>query len=315
MSTIERSSLRWVGCGKTALLGWTAPAREALEEVFIANGGADYLLETSPPPQERSDGEDALGWDELSFLMGEDGGPGERSGLYKLAERENLGTLVLPPVVSGAAGLLEDFALQHPRLLVCCSVATDPATAELPRPVLRRPLPNILLLKNTPPGESVAAALAGYLYSRDFFPLRTPSEVERSRLGIRSGVGLEKDRFPFCGELRGLVAWRRWQGLYRSLDEGTRWTVFEFASESMVRRLERELRAFLHSLGVDGFLPFRNGFDLEVAMEGSGLDTDEADERRLSIEVRARLDSGAGVAVERVFSPAPGEVEIEEATI
>ena len=43
MSTIERSSLRWVGCGKTALLGWTAPAREALEEVFIANGGADHL--------------------------------------------------------------------------------------------------------------------------------------------------------------------------------------------------------------------------------------------------------------------------------
>ena len=50
-------------------------------------------------------------------------------------------------------------------------------------------------------------------------------------------------------------------------------------------------------------------------MEGRGLDTDEADERRLSIEVRARLDSGAGVAVERVFSPVPGEVEIEEATI
>ena len=123
MSIIERSSLRWVGCGKTALLGWTDSARDVLVEVFTANGGADYLLESAPPLEERSDGGDALGWDSLSFLMGEDGGPGERSGLYKLAERENLGTLVLPPVAPGAAGLLEDFALQHPRLLVCCPVA------------------------------------------------------------------------------------------------------------------------------------------------------------------------------------------------
>ena len=315
MSTLENASLRWVGCGRTVLLGWTGPGLEALAEAFTCNGGADCLLETALPPVGATGSADVPGRNDLSLLVGEDGGPGERSGLYELVEREKPGTLVLPPVARGAVGLLEDFALQHPRLLVCCPVETGPAAAGVPRPGLRRPLPNLLLLENTPPGEFAAAALAGHLYARDFFPLRTPSAVERSKLGIRSGVGPEEESFPFSGQLRDLASWRRWQGLYRSLDEGTRWVVFEFASESMVRRLERELRAFLYSLGVDGFLPFRKGFDIEVTMEGSEPGTDASEDRRLSIEVRAHLDPGLGIAVEKVLSPAPARVEIEEAVI
>ena len=79
----------------------------------------------------------------------------------------------------------------------------------------------------------------------------------------------------------------------------------------MARRLERELRAFLHSLVIDGFLPFRNGFELEVRWQGSQLPGQDAPERRLSIEVRTSLDPGAGVSVERVIHPSRSTIEVE----
>ena len=79
----------------------------------------------------------------------------------------------------------------------------------------------------------------------------------------------------------------------------------------MARRLERELRAFLHSLVIDGFLPFRNGFELEVKLQGSQLPGQDTPERRLSVEVRTSLDPGAGVSVERVINPSRSKLEME----
>lgn len=322
MSTLDQNSLEWIGCGKTALLALpgsgregTGPQEDALVNDFTASGGVEFILETgSISPAVRGCGE-VPGLDTLSELIGEAGDPGDCSGLYELAGRDEIGTVVLPPVAAEAAGLLEDFALQHPRLLFCCQV---PAEAGLnadgrERAGLRRPLPNLAILETRLPGNSSAAALAGYLEARDFFPLRTPSALDRSNLAIRSGAGREEDSFPFPGELRALVTWRRRQGLRRSLEAGTRWAVFEYASSALLRRVERQTRAFLHSLAVDGFLPFRNGFELKVSMEGRQQGDTDGFDRRLSIGVRTRFDARDGVEVEQVLPAA--SVVVEESTV
>ena len=130
MSTCDQNSLRWVGCGKTALVSLRAPALEdtaaqeaGLVKDFTAGGGVEFILE--PLSLSAGDGylDGVLGQDALAQLVGEPGDPGNCSGLYELAGRDEVGTVVLPPVSSAAIGLLEDFALQHPRLLLCCQVA------------------------------------------------------------------------------------------------------------------------------------------------------------------------------------------------
>jgi hypothetical protein len=268
---------------------------------FTGNGGADYLLEIVSGL-----GEGVLELEAMEKILGEDGGPGERTGLYELAGSGEAGTLVLPPAGSAVIPLLESFALRHPQVLLCCEIPADREDAGL-----LRPLPNLALLGGVPVDGQGAAALAGQLCARDFFPLRTPTSIERPALGLCAAAGKQENRLLSPSALRSLASWRRWQGLYRSLDDGSRWAVFEFASKSMARRLERELRAFLHSLVIDGFLPFRNGFELEVKLEESRLPGQDASEHRLSVEVRTSLDPGAGVSVERVINPSRSKIEME----
>lgn len=308
MPSSEIFSPGWVGCGKTALVvvddslgqGEGSPADSVVRE-FIGNGGTDYLLEIVSGL-----GEDALELEAMDRIMGEDGGPGERTGLYELAGSGEVGTLVLPSVNSAAIPLLERFALRHPQVLLCCEISSDREDAGL-----LRPLPNLALLRGGSVDGQGAAALAGQLCARDFFPLRTPTSIERPGLGLCAVAGMEENSLFSRSALRSLTSWRRWQGLYRSLDDGSRWAVFELASKAMARRLERELRAFLHSLVIDGFLPFRNGFELEVKLQGSKLAGRDVPERRLSVEVRTSLDPGTGVSVERVIDPSRSNLELE----
>ena len=308
MPSSEIFSPGWVGCGKTALVvvddslgqGEGSPADSVVRE-FTGNGGADYLLEIVSGL-----GEGALEFEAMDRIMGEDGGPGERTGLYELAGSGEAGTLVLPPASSTAIPLLERFALRHPQVLLCCEISSGREDAGL-----LRPLPNLALLSGGPVDGQGAAALAGQLCARDFFPLRTPTSIERPGLGLCAAADTQENRLFSRSVLRSLASWRRWQGLYRSLDDGSRWAVFELASRSMARRLERELRAFLHSLVIDGFLPFRNGFELKVKLQGSRLPGQDTPERRLSVEVRTSLDPGAGVSVERVINPSRSTIEVE----
>ena len=319
MSTCDQSSLSWAGCGKTVMVSLQAPALEEtaaqedrLVKDFTAGGGVEFLLESIFLSAEDGYRAGVLGQDALSQLVGEPGDPGDCSGLHELAGRDEVGTVVLPPVSSSAIGLLEDFALQHPGLLFCCQVEGDSGqqAGGTAGTSLRRPLPNLAVLQMPVIGEPSAAHLAGCLEARDFFPLRTPSALERSHLAIRSGIGGEGELLPFPGELRALVTWRRRAGLRRSLEIGTRWIVFEYASEALLRRVERQARAFLHSLAVDGFLPFRKGFELKVALVGETQDGTEGFERKLSIGVRTRLDTCDGVEVEQLLPV--GSVVLEE---
>ena len=308
MPSSEIFSPSWVGCGKTALVvvddllgqGEGSPADSVVRE-FTGNGGADYLLEIVSGL-----GEGALELEAMDRILGEDGGPGERTGLYELAGSGEAGTLVLPSAGSAVIPLLERFALRHPQVLLCCEISSDREEAGL-----LRPLPNLALLSGGSVDGQGAAALAGQLCARDFFPLRTPTSIERPGLGFCGVAGMEENSLFSRSALRSLASWRRWQGLYRSLDDGSRWAVFELASKAMARRLERELRAFLHSLVIDGFLPFRNGFELEVKLQGSKLAGRDVPERRLSVEVRTSLDPGAGVSVERVINPSRSNIELE----
>ena len=308
MPSSEIFSPGWVGCGKTALVvvddslgqGEGSPADSVVRE-FTGNGGADYLLEIVSGL-----GEGALELEAMDRIMGEDGGPGERTGLYELAGSGEAGTLVLPSAGSAVIPLLERFALRHPQVLLCCEISSDREEAGL-----LRPLPNLALLSGGSVDGQGAAALAGQLCARDFFPLRTPTSIERPGLGLCGVAGMEENSLFSRSALRSLASWRRWQGLYRSLDDGSRWAVFELASKAMARRLERELRAFLHSLVIDGFLPFRNGFELEVKLQGSKLAGRDVPERRLSVEVRTSLDPRAGVLVERVINPSRSNIELE----
>jgi len=308
MPSSEIFSPGWVGCGKTALVvvddslgqGEGSPADSVVRE-FTGNGGADYLLEIVSGL-----GEGALELEAMDRILGEDGGPGERTGLYELAGSGEAGTLVLPSASSAVIPLLERFALRHPQVLLCCGISSDRGDAGL-----LRPLPNLALLRGGSVDGRGAAALAGQLCAIDFFPLRTPTSIERPGLGLCGAAGMEENSLFSRSELRSLASWRRWQGLYRSLDDGSRWAVFELASKAMARRLERELRAFLHSLVIDGFLPFRNGFELEVKLQGSKLEGKDVPERRLSVEVRTSLDPGAGFSVERVINPSRSYIEME----
>ncbi len=308
MPSSEIFSPGWVGCGKTALVvvddslgqGEGSPADSVVRE-FTGNGGADYLLEIVSGL-----GEGALELEAMDRILGEDGGPGERTGLYELAGSGEAGTLVLPSAGSAVIPLLERFALRHPQVLLCCEISSDREEAGL-----LRPFPNLALLSGGSVDGQGAAALAGQLCARDFFPLRTPTSIERPGLGLCGVAGMEENSLFSRSALRSLASWRRWQGLYRSLDDGSRWAVFELASKAMARRLERELRAFLHSLVIDGFLPFRNGFELEVKLQGSKLAGRDVPERRLSVEVRTSLDPRAGVLVERVINPSRSNIELE----
>jgi hypothetical protein len=98
----------------------------------------------------------------------------------------------------------------------------------------------------------------GLLETLDFDPagaprtphsLRLPSACpEELRRALEAGV-------PTLGrKLGNLWAWRRWEGLRRSLDLGTRWLLFEVQDRRLRARVEREVTAFLHTLTDAGLL-------------------------------------------------------------
>ena len=60
------------------------------------------------------------------------------------------------------------------------------------------------------------------------------------------------------------MAWRRWEGLRRSIELGSRWPVMELHHPLVWRHVERELRGFLHRLVEYGLVrgPGSGGFQV-----------------------------------------------------
>jgi len=281
MTSTRGERLAWAGPGATVHLRRPAGS--------VDSGGAS-----------RPVGAEGPGWDGTRLVeasnvvswIGEDGGPGERDGLCAFLDDEDIGSVVLPPVRPDALAPVLRFALEHPELFLFVPSVEPTAGVE---PELSRPLPNVARLR-VPDGSRYGASdLARYIACRDFVPRWTrsvdvgPGSVDTAMVepGIWSSV--EVDVLP-------ILAWRRWRGLERSLDRGTRWVIFESAMPAMVRSIDRAVRGFLRQLTLDGLLRSFVGREVAVTYESErGVE----EEGRLVLRVRVELSGEFGVVLPR----------------
>jgi hypothetical protein len=214
--------------------------------------------------------------------LGEDGGPGERSGIHIFRDLEDVGSVVVPPLPRSQLEPFLSLSRRRQELFFILEESPGRGGGSRSQEVqLARPLPNAVIVA-PPRGAAGGAALAGWIESRDLAgagPGRPPSP---------------RGAAPFAaarGALRGLLAWRRWAALSRSIERGSRWIVFEENQALMRRRLEREVRAFIHELSLGGLMPPWGGPGLEVRCEAL---TEEGDApgrpSGVRLGVRVRLE-------------------------
>jgi hypothetical protein len=244
--------------------------RAAVESYFAA-GGAGCLLVADP----RFGDPD---W------AGEDGGPGFRSGVPAIAEADDIG-LVVVAAPSSARRLegLRACARAWPRKLFVAAVEVGAAA-------VTRHGDNVASVAGPRGGSSLAGALAAYLEAADF-QLDAPAAAPP----LPAGLGQ--------GDARWLRELRRAAGLWRSIDEGTRWSVFDLDHELTWRRVEREVGTFLARLDLAGFFGRTRGAWsvscrpalLAPASAGHPAGTDvPCGAIQLHVEVPAAVLAGAG---------------------
>jgi hypothetical protein len=232
----------------------------------------------------------------VASWIGEDGGPGERDGLCAFLDDEAIGSVVLPMVRSDALTPVLRFALENPQLFLFVPSAE---TRDQGEPALLRPLPNVAQLRVPRGSDYGAADLARYIESRDFVPrvARSVDLVPKSGVLSKSEDHSSVDPETWITveeEIVSILAWRRWRGLERSLDRGTRWVVFESAMPALIRSIDRAVRGFLRQLTLDGFFPTLGGWDVSVSYE---TERREENEGRLVLRVQAGLAGVYGVAL------------------
>ena len=136
---------------------------------------------------------------------------------------------------------------------------------------MRRPLANVAVIETPVPEGWGAGALAGQFEAADVRPVFVASAGgSRARDQGRERVEKPASSSQFTSALQPLLAWRRLSALRRSLDHGSRWVVFEPHHPLVWRRLERQVRAFLYSLALDGLVPAWGGSRLDVRCEPVG---------------------------------------------
>jgi hypothetical protein len=252
--------------------------RVAIE--FLENGGTSCILLEGPA----SAGGRAAG-------LGEEGGPGQGSGLHALTDLEEVGAVVvagrLSPRDRGAVLALADRRRDLLFFLEEEQRAGGPG-GEGVEPRLLSLRPNAAVLR-WPAASSESEAgrelgkLAGYLEASDF---RFQEEFRNARANPPAWLEMS--------DAIKLQAWRRRAGLLRSVDLGTRWVLFELQHPLLWRKVEREVRAFLRQLEQRGFLAPGEGLSAD-SVECSG----ESGEG-VAIHVRARLSDPFGSALAEV---------------
>ena len=309
--------LAWVGPGKTAFLDHPADADAALGSGSI-NSSPQDAAEDGPKSEGDTSSDDGSAdtdretqprWITASNVaewIGEDGGPGERDGLCAFLDDEGVGSVVLPPVRSEALTPVLRFALEHPQIFLFVQSAEY---RDDPRPTIQRPLPNVAQLRLPRDCEYDLRDLARCIESRDFVPRvvrsllppRAPSDAS-SASGAKSPTESTATSFwrDVEEELVSILAWRRWSGLERSLDFGTRWVVFESAMPALIRSIDRGVRGFLRQLTLDGFFPTLGGWEVEVRYASEPHDPNEG---KLILRVDAGLAGEFGVALSRAVEP------------
>lgn len=304
MSRFRPSGITWVGPGRTtfAIPAALGTVRKPVDLESLA--AAPRLLGAaadSPRMRAIADhfshggGECVVLCDERLYdptWIGEDGGAGRRSGAHALAEPEDVGTVVLlapgpaaPPVRREEAVLvLADrrrdllFVLEVGPERFAGSGATPPSG--VPRSGRASSLlwlaENLLLVDSS---RLSVGALTGAIEARDW---REECPFHRRSSPLPAGLA--------PADLERLLAWRREQGLRRSLDWGTRWLLLEPSHPLVWRSVERSIRAFLARLEKYGFFEAPGVADL---LEVECVPLENAEEEslvgsRVAVVVRPR---------------------------
>ena len=298
-SAVSDSRLRWAGLGRTAFVAAFGDPQEFLEdpqEASLGDAVAESLWEIRPGNLTGSDvanadrSEGAVARSALrSFFyscrhgvgvergptplvlseaasslrgherFGDDGGPGMRTGMFRLFDIEDLTTIVFPrPLPSQHLSRLLDIARERTErfFLLASGVSSEPdargpevgsSEACESGQELRFLLPNVALYAPDHPSAPAWArdvgVVAAWLHTSDsdggscvFNPSRSlPASFVRAR------------------------EWRVAEGLRRSIDVGTRWLVFEPLDPTLCRRVEREVLAFLYRMRNRGLVRERRG--------------------------------------------------------
>lgn len=264
--------------------------RRVVMDFFAAGGEACHVF--------NSPGFDSIADEHAAAeFLGEDGGPGYRSGLFSLGDLEDGGTMVVPgdlvPVLQRV--FVEYVARRHRLALVL------EATSRCPHP------------------ETLLADIASNL-GDDGFPedphqrivwhqlMSTGNDEDTSpSLGalvawscrpefnarIQRPTAMVDDLKTIGGAFHTLRAWRFWAGLRRSLDLGTRWVLFEIQDAFLAGRLDREVRAFLYRLYTGGLFGRRTpDHAFRVSCTRSTIDSPRGPTGSLALEVGVTLPTG-----------------------
>ncbi len=326
--------MAWIGCGATVRIeacdaesgsppgdasGVVVASRSSSEALAAGgvqedgDGGAYRLAVVSRTAAAGARAEDAasaapapIRADEIAAWLGEDGGPGDRSGLAVCADLRDAGAgisaAILPPIAPQALPAVLRFAFSNAWLFLYVeerdadrrdAIGSDDAAA-----TWSCPLPNVLLWRPTDDGDDDEqsspdlAAIATSLESADLRPRRTASSVAPSPPVADGAIALPP------AVVSRVRAWRRWEALRRSIDCGTRWVLFEPLTPGIERRVEREVRAFLHDLVVDGVLPpwgASQGVTCRAKDDGD-------DGRRLVLTIRTELGGEFAIALAQLHA-------------
>lgn len=260
-------ALCWVGPGRSAFAGAAGKYRQGEvveapgpEEVlsafggggdaaflrslaaYFSAGGGPCLVLNLPPP-------DSLTAGQRSAWLGENGGPGYRTGLWALADQEEVGTIAVPGLLATdlRRGLLSGLVAREDLFVVLDEL---PGGEDEELPLAPRALRASGWVEGGEGPVPPSGPLLALLEASDF----REDRPERALRALGGPGHPTLTGSPFAS----VESWRAWEGLRRSIDLGTRWVIFEQNGEFLWRRLEREVGAFLSRLHRLGLLEGRS---------------------------------------------------------
>ncbi len=216
--------------------------------------------------------------------IGDDGGPGKRTGVFQLLDLQDVSTILVLAGDGAARERVLGVARRRPDKLFLFPALSprvraggdsdairdsDGSRQELKTECVSFLLPNSAEVCPFPDeptrddhGDRDATPFARRVDRlREVDGLRDLGRLvamldstefsDRPRFRRRPDAARWPERSP--GVVR-LMAWRRWEGLRRSIELGSRWTVMELHHPLVWRHVERDIRGFLHRMAEYGLV-------------------------------------------------------------